>query len=124
MKRKLVAFLLAATPLTNAHAEELKGEELHKALAGKTVYVNTPLGEVPIRYSANGSVSGRTELALLDGELAAADHGRWWVSEKKLCIQWRNWMGGKPHCFTMHWLSPNAVRWHRDDGKSGTARIG
>ena len=43
MKRKLVAFLLAATPLTNAHAEELKGEELHKALAGKTVYVNTPL---------------------------------------------------------------------------------
>lgn len=125
MKRKLIAFLLAIAPLSLAHAQhQLAGEDLQKAIAGKTVYIYTPLGEVPIRYSKNGSVSGRTELALLDGESTAFDRGRWWIAESKLCLQWRNWMGGKTHCFTMHRLSPTVVRWLRDDGKSGTARLG
>ncbi len=124
MKRKLIVLLLAAAPFTSAQAEELTGTELHKAVAGRTVYIDTPMGEVPIRYSANGGISGRTELALLDGESTASDRGRWWVSDKKLCIQWHNWMGGRAHCFTMHRLTPNVVRWHRDDGKSGTARLG
>jgi hypothetical protein len=124
MKRKLVALLLAASPFTLAHAEELVGAELHQAVAGRTVYVNTPMGEVPIRYAKNGHLSGQTELALLDGESVTFDHGRWWVAEKKLCIQWRNWMGGRAHCFTMRKLSPTVVHWRRDDGKSGTARLG
>ncbi|MGO9544846.1 MAG: hypothetical protein ACLPPF_08640 [Rhodomicrobium sp.] len=124
MKRKLIAFLLAVAPFTMAQAEQLTGENLHKAVAGKTVFIDTPLGEVPIRYAKNGKLHGRTELALLDGESTAVDHGRWWVAEKKLCIQWQNWMEGRTHCFTMHRLSPTIVRWHRDDGKSGTARLG
>jgi hypothetical protein len=124
MKRKLIAFLLAVAPFTLAHAEELTGDNLQKAVAGKTVYIYTPLGEVPIRYAKNGHLSGRTELALLDGESTTADHGRWWVTEKKLCIQWQSWMEGRAHCFTMHRLSPTVVHWRRDDGKSGTARLG
>jgi len=125
MKRKLIAFLLAVAPFSLAQAQQqLAGDDLHKAVAGKTVYIYTPLGEVPIRYSKNGSLSGYTELALLDGESTAVDRGRWWVSESKLCVQWHNWMGGRAHCFTMHRLSPTVVRWHRDDGKSGTARLG
>jgi hypothetical protein len=126
MKRKLVAFLLAVAPFAfaPAQAEELIGAELHKAVEGKTVFIYTPLGEVPIRYMKNGHLAGQTDLALLDGESTTADRGRWWVAEKKLCIQWRNWMGGRTHCFTMHRLGPNVVRWHRDDGKSGVARIG
>jgi len=124
MKRKLIAFLLAVSPVTMAQAEQLTGENLQKAVAGKTVYIYTPLGEVPIRYAKNGHLSGRTELALLDGESITADHGRWWVSERNLCIQWQNWMEGRAHCFTMHRLSPTVVRWRRDDGKSGTARLG
>ena len=52
------------------------------------------------------------------------DRGRWWVAEDKLCIRWQNWMGRRPHCFTMQRISPTLVRWWRDDGKSGTARIG
>ncbi len=123
MMRKLIACLLAAAPIFPIQAEELIGTDLHKAVAGKTVYVATPMGEVPIRYAANGGLSGRTELALLDGESTTADRGRWWVAEKKLCIQWQNWMGGRTHCFTMHRVGPNLVRWHRDDGKSGTARL-
>ena len=124
MKRKLIAFLLAVSPVTMAQAEQLTGENLQKAVAGKTVYIYTPLGEVPIRYAKNGHLSGRTELALLDGESITADHGRWWVSERNLCIQWQNWMEGRAHCFTMHRLSPTVVHWRRDDGKSGTARLG
>ncbi len=124
MKRKLIAFLLAVTPLTLAQAEQLTGEALQKAVSGKTVYIYTPLGEVPIRYAKNGKLHGATELALLDGESTSVDHGRWWVSEHKLCVQWKNWMEGRAHCFTMHRLSPNVVRWRRDDGKSGTARLG
>ena len=124
MKRKLIVFLLAAAPFTLAQAEQLSGADLHSAVAGKTVYINTPLGEVPIRYAKNGRLSGRTELALLDGESTTVDHGRWWISEKKLCLQWQNWMKGRAHCFTMHRLSPTVVRWRRDDGKSGTARLG
>jgi len=124
MKRKLIAFLLAVAPFSSAQAGELTGEELRKAVEGKFVYVSTPLGEVPIHYAKNGSLTGRTELALLDGESTAFDHGRWWVAGKKLCVQWQNWMGGKAHCFTMHRLSRDIVYWQRDDGKAGTARLG
>ena len=124
MKRTLIAFLLAVAPFSIAQAQQLAADDIQNAVAGKTVFIDTPLGEVPIRYAKNGSVSARSELALLDGESTAVDHGRWWVSESKLCLQWRNWQGGKAHCFTMHRLSPTVVRWRRDDGKSGIARLG
>jgi hypothetical protein len=124
MKRTLIAFLLTVAPFGIAQAQLLAADDIQNAVAGKTVFIDTPLGEVPIRYAKNGSVSARTELALLDGESTAVDHGRWWVSESKLCLQWRNWQGGKTHCFTMHRLSPTVVRWRRDDGKSGIARLG
>ncbi len=126
MKRKVLILLTAAAPLSFAYAgdEVLSGDALHSAVAGRTIYIDTPMGEVPIRYSANGSVHGNTELALLDGEATAADRGRWWISDNKLCVRWQNWMEGATHCFTMHRLSPTRVRWHREDGKSGMARIG
>lgn len=126
MKRKFLTLFLAAAPFTLAHAgeEALTGVALQSAVAGRTVYIDTPMGEVPIRYLKNGSVSGRTELALLDGESTAVDHGRWWVSENRLCIRWKNWMEGATHCFTMHRIGPAHVRWRREDGKSGVARIG
>ena len=126
MKRKVLSLLLAAAPLTLAHAGEdaLSGAALLNAVAGRTVYVNTPMGEVPIRYSKNGHVSGYTELALLDGESTVQDRGRWWISENKLCIRWQTWMSGATHCFTMHRVGPSLVHWRREDGKSGFARIG
>ncbi len=70
MKRKILPLLFAAAPLTLAHAgeEALSGAALQNAVAGRTVYINTPAGEVPIRYSKSGHVSGYTELATLVGE--------------------------------------------------------
>jgi hypothetical protein len=124
MQRTLIAFLFAAAPFNLAQAGELAEAELRNAVEGKIVYVSTPLGEVPVHYAKNGNLSGRTELALLDGESTTSDRGRWWVAGKKLCIQWQNWMGAKTHCFTMHRLGPNVIHWRRDDGKTGTARVG
>ena len=124
--RKIVVLLAAIVPFTFAQAEEgaLIGPKLREAVAGKTVYVHSPLGDIPVRYSPNGTMSARTELALLDGEDTSADKGRWWVEENKLCIRWQNWMERKQHCFTMHKVGHSTVRWNRDDGKSGTARLG
>jgi len=126
MKRLILPLLLAAAPLTFAHAgeEALSGAALQSAVAGRTVYIGTPMGEVPIRYAKNGSVHGNTELALLDGESTAVDRGKWWVAENKLCVRWQNWLNGETHCFTMHKVSATQVRWRREDGKSGIARIG
>jgi hypothetical protein len=126
MMRKLISIILFAATTSGSFAGEaqLAGADLHAAVAGKTVYVQSPMGEIPIRYAANGTLHGRTELALLDGESQTSDRGRWWVSDKKLCIQWHSWMEGKAHCFTMHRIGGSTVRWRRDDGKSGTARLG
>ncbi len=126
MKRKILPLLLAAVPLTLAYAgeEALSGPALQNAVSGRTVYINTPMGEVPIRYSKSGHVSGYTELAVLEGESTTRDRGRWWVSENKLCIRWQNWMSGATHCFTMHKVNATMVRWRREDGKSGFARLG
>ncbi len=124
--RKLIGIFVLAASATGSLAGEgsLAGAELRAAVAGKTVYVQTSMGEVPIRYGANGTLHGRTELALLDGEEKTSDRGRWWVSDNKLCIQWQSWMEGKAHCFTMHRVGASTVRWRRDDGKSGLARLG
>jgi hypothetical protein len=126
MKRKILTLLLAAAPLTFAYAgeEALTGDALQSAVSGRTVYINTPMGEVPIRYAKSGSVHGNTELALLDGESTAVDRGRWWVSDNKLCVRWQNWLNGATHCFTMHRVGTTHVRWRREDGKSGVARLG
>lgn len=126
MKRKILTLLLAAAPLTLAYAgeEALTGDALQSAVAGRTVYIDTPMGEVPIRYTKSGSVHGNTELALLDGESTAVDRGRWWVSDNKLCVRWQNWLNGATHCFTMHRVGTTHVRWRREDGKSGIARLG
>jgi hypothetical protein len=126
MKRKILPLLLAAAPLTFAYAgdEALTGAALQTAVAGRTVYIDTPMGEVPIRYTKNGSVHGQTELALLDGESTSVDRGKWWVADNKLCVRWKNWLNGQTHCFTMHRVGPAHVRWRREDGKSGIARIG
>ena len=77
MKRMILPLLLAVAPLTLAHAGEevLTGTSLQNTVAGRTVYINTPMGEVPIRYSKNGHVSGYTELAVLEGEFY--NQGSW-----------------------------------------------
>jgi hypothetical protein len=108
-----------------AEPSQLSGDELRQAISGKTVYLNISGFELPINYGANGRMSGKMSMAAAsfsrgDG---AQDRGKWWVSGDQLCQQWTSWMDGKAYCYRLT-REGSKVHWVRNDGRSGTARIG
>ncbi len=118
-------FTLAFGAAFAAEPVSLSGDELRKAVSGKTVYLRISGFELPIRYSPGGSMAGSmgavaSTLARGDG---ASDRGKWWVSGSQLCQRWSSWMEGKSYCYKFT-LNGKSVRWVRNDGRSGTARIG
>jgi hypothetical protein len=123
-------FLAAAIalPFTAALAAEptkLAGDELRKAVSGKTVYLNVSGFELPIRYAANGRMTGKmgTVAASFSRGDGSSDSGKWWVADDQLCQKWMSWMEGKQYCYKLT-RQGASVRWSRNDGRSGTARIG
>lgn len=118
--------VLAATPAEPALAsgEALKGEALRSFISGKRVFLAVPLGgELPLNYRSNGRVDGTGEAVGLGRYMKPKDSGRWWVSGNRLCQKWQEWYDGKTFCFTVTKLSDNRIRWVRDDGRSGVARV-
>jgi hypothetical protein len=100
---------------------QLSGDSLRAAVAGKTVYLATPVGAVPISYRPNGTMQGQS------GSLAAyigsgTDRGTWWIARDRLCQRWDTWLDGKLHCYRMR-RDGDVVHWSRDDGRTGTATI-
>jgi hypothetical protein len=128
---KFGALLLAAgllLPATAALSEEptkLAGDDLRQAISGKTVYLNISGFELPIRYASNGRMTGKmgTVAASFSRGDGASDSGKWWVVDDQLCQKWTSWMDGKPYCYKLT-RQGASVRWSRNDGRSGTARIG
>ncbi len=118
-----VALVLPATLALGAQSS-LGGDELRKAISGKTVYLNISGFELPIRYSSNGRMRGKmsTVAASFSRGDGTYDSGKWWVADDQLCQQWTSWMGGKQYCYKLSQQGTN-VRWVRNDGRSGTARI-
>ncbi len=122
----LAVLLMCASPVFAQGEDELiKGDTLRKMLSGRTIYVNTPFGELPIRYSGNGTMSSSssTQLAAMAGEPTSSDTGQWWISGNRLCQRWQVWVQKRSYCFEMRG-SMKSVTWRRSDGKTGTARIG
>ena len=127
---KLGAFLLAAggallAAAAGAEATSLAGDELRRAVSGKTVYLSVSGCELPIRYAANGRMSGKMGVAaasLSRGE-RASDNGRWWIKDHQLCQRWTSWMERKFYCYKLT-RQGKTVQWFRNDGRSGTARLG
>jgi hypothetical protein len=117
-------FALTAT-VALAEPTALAGDELKKAISGKTVFLNISGFELPINYSANGRMSGKmsTIAASFSRGDGTQDHGKWWVAGDQLCQQWSSWMDGKSYCYKLT-LRGKAISWVRNDGRSGTARIG
>ena len=123
-----VRFMLIAGVLAlihaSAHAEPvpLGGDMLQRAVAGKTVHLDTPLGvAIPITFHANGTMSGKA--GVLEYFLGAeADRGRWWVADGKLCQKWFKWLDAQPSCMRLQ-QDGDRIFWRRDDGVNGTARI-
>ena len=128
----LVQFLVTGTfsalALGAALAAEpasLSGDELRKAVSGKTVYLRISGFDLPIRYSEGGNMAasmGGVAATLARGE-SASDRGKWWVSGSQLCQRWSSWMEGKTYCYKLT-RRGNSVTWVRNDGRSGSARIG
>jgi hypothetical protein len=127
---KIGAWIVAAglaLPATASLAEpaQLAGDELRQAISGKTVYLNISGFELPISYAANGRMAGKmsTVAASFSRGDGSQDRGKWWVAGDQLCQQWTSWMDGKAYCYRLT-RDGATVRWVRNDGRSGTARIG
>ena len=127
---KIGTFVMAATlalPATASFAEPtaLTGNTLRQAIIGKTVFLNISGFELPIRYAANGRMSGKMSAvaASFSRGDGAQDRGKWWVAGDQLCQQWSSWMDGKSYCYRLT-RDGATVQWVRNDGRSGTARIG
>lgn len=115
-----ITLLIFAT-IAQARQRSLRGEALQAFVADSTVYLKTPLGSLPISYSADGTMYGRSKrLARYTGSVA--DSGTWWIKRNKLCQRWNRWLDGKRQCFTLR-ARGNKIYWRRNDGKEGTARI-
>jgi hypothetical protein len=118
--------LAVALPIAPAIAsgEALSGAALKSFVAGKRIYLAVPLGgEIPLNYRTNGRVDGTGEAAGLGRYMTPKDSGRWWVAGNRVCQKWQEWYDGRTFCFTVTKLSENRIRWVRDDGKSGVARV-
>lgn len=108
-----------------AAAETLSGEELRKLVTGRTVFLATPLGgEMPLRYSPNGVVDGNGQAIGLGRFFAARESGRWFIRGDNLCQQFPTWYDGQRLCFSVQDLGGGRIRWIRDNGERGVARVG
>jgi hypothetical protein len=119
------ALALPATAALSAEPTSLAGDELRSAISGKTVYLNVSGFELPIRYAANGRMTGKmgTVAASFSRGDGSSDSGKWWVADDQLCQKWTSWMESKQYCYKLT-RQGSSVRWVRNDGRSGTARIG
>jgi hypothetical protein len=128
---KIRALLLAAGLAVSASAAlgaeptRLLGDELRKAISGKTVYLNVSGFELPIRYASNGRMKGSmgTIAASFSRGDGASDSGKWWVANDRLCQKWTSWMDSKTFCYQLTRQGKSIV-WLRSDGRRGTARLG
>jgi hypothetical protein len=54
------------------------------------------------KFSANGSLSGYLFTSAYTAQQRpenALDSGKWWVSQNRVCLQWRTWDGGQERCY-------------------------
>ena len=121
--------LLCATMLlagaSNAVAEELSDSAIRREIIGKTVYLAAPLGgEFPLNYRPSGVVDGNGTALGLGKYIKPEDRGRWWIQSNRLCQQFTVWYNGNKMCFELTKVGADKVKWVRDDGESGVARIG
>lgn len=126
MVRRIAPAIALTIFSLNAAAQDaaLPGDEIRNLVAGKNVFLQVPLGgEFPLRYETGGTVAGNGQGVGLGRFMAPKDSGKWWIAGNRLCQQWKSWYDGKPFCFAISRAGPNSIRWVRDDGYAGTARI-
>lgn len=124
ISRTTLGILAALAAVSPAAAANLAADDIRALVAGRTVFLSTPLGmELPLLYRKDGSVSGDVSGFSAASMFAPEETGRWWVTGNRLCQKWPTWYDGKQFCFTIERMGEAKIRWVRDDGFSGTARI-
>lgn len=125
---RILAFASAALALCTiagpAAAEQMAGAAIRDTIKGKRVYLGTPFGgEFPLYYRSDGQVSGDGTAFGLGRYFAPRETGRWFIEGDRLCQQFPTWYNGRVSCFTLRRTGETTLRWRRDDGYSGRARI-
>jgi hypothetical protein len=120
----LGAVALLSIDVRTADASSLTGDQLRSLVTGKTVYLSAPLGgEFPLRYRPDGTVTGDGEAVGLGRFFAARETGRWFMRGDNLCQQFPTWYSGQRLCFSVQTLGNSRIRWTRDNGETGVARV-
>lgn len=108
-----------------AHASSFSASDIQSEIIGRTIYLATPLGgEFPLNYRPSGKVDGNGEALGLGRFVQPKDEGRWWINGNQLCQQFENWYDGSAMCFQLTRTGARTLTWVRDNGETGTARIG
>ena len=124
-KAAFAGILLVSAFNHGAAAQDLSGSEIKKLISGEQVYLSTPFGvELPLNYKTNGEVTGNVSGISAASMFTPKETGKWWIEGARLCQQWPTWYKGRKFCFTIQQTGENTISWLRDDGASGTARIG
>ena len=115
---------LGQQPRTGAAAVD-HSDPIQSMIIGKRIYLATPMGgEFPLNYRKNGVVDGSGEALGLGRFVKPEDTGKWWIKGDRLCQQFQTWYKGAPMCFELYKTGSKTLRWVRDNGQVGTARIG
>lgn len=108
-----------------ASEQAYSASEIQSMIIGKRIYLATPMGgEFPLNYRKNGVVDGNGEALGLGRFVKPDDTGKWWIKGDQLCQQFTTWYKGAPMCFELYKTGSKTLRWIRDNGQVGTARIG
>jgi hypothetical protein len=120
----LSAAIMAGVGAAVATSGPLDAAGIQSTVGGKRIYLATPFGgEFPLNYRPGGVVDGDGEALGLGKMMAPKDRGRWWIDGNRLCQQWKEWYDGRAYCFTLTRTGAKSLRWVRDDGLAGTARV-
>ncbi|MGE6740903.1 hypothetical protein ACQKGC_11565 [Allorhizobium pseudoryzae] len=120
----VVAAGSGASP-ASANQERISASDIRSDIIGKRIYLAAPLGgEFPLNYRTSGVVDGNGEALGLGRFVKPNDTGKWWIRGDRLCQQFTTWYKGAPMCFELYRTGDKTLKWIRDNGQTGTARIG
>jgi len=116
---------LLAVQAGYAAGERYTSTDIRTDIVGRRIFLAAPFGgEFPLNYRRNGRVDGSGEALGLGRFTKPMDTGRWWIDTDLLCQKFRTWYDGRSMCFELYRVDDRRLKWIRNDGKSGTARIG
>ncbi len=125
MKMLMTAGAAFIMIVSSARAETLRDQDIKRDVVGRTIYLAAPLGgEFPLNYRPSGVVDGNGEALGLGRFIKPNDTGRWWIQSNQLCQKFTTWYNGSPMCFKLTRVGPDRLKWVRDNGQTGIARIG